>query len=287
MNKDKDLFHTNSKRLRRIISTTPDKNKTKTLVPTILFIFSVFFFGFLQQTNTADATTTSLDQAIEQFQKNIQSSIAKEIQSYGNVTNGNSCSNSISIQTQTNDNGQTSSTTKNTCNNNSIFSITSNSPLVNKNLSGAIVSTEYDLQTGKIINSLFGNWSLKTNNDSQIDFKTTFTKQPLSLSSNKPESSLSTNQPSVGNNKTEYTLSNFRITTVSEQNSDITFRGTMDVIEKNLSAGIDSISTTNTFEDTNASVSILDGRILVINFDKQSSLFNEFRDIPLVGVVIE
>ena len=287
MNKDKDLFHTNSKRLRRIISTTPDKNKTKTLVPTILFIFSVFFFGFLQQTNTADATTTSLDQAIEQFQKNLQSSIAKEIQSYGNVTNGNSCSNSISIQTQTNDNGQTSSTTKNTCNNNSIFSITSNNPLVNKNLSGAIVSTEYDLQTGKIINSLFGNWSLKTNNDSQIDFKTTFTKQPLSLSSNKPESSLSTNQPSVGNNKTEYTLSNFRVTTVTEQNSDITFRGTMDVIEKNLSAGIDSISTTNTFEDTNASVSILDGRILVINFDKQSSLFNEFRDIPLVGVVIE
>ena len=287
MNKDKDLFHTNSKRLRRMLSTTPDKNKTKTLVPTILFIFSVFFFGFLQQTNTADATTTSLDQAIQQFQKNLQSSIAKEIQSYGNITNGNSCSNSISIQTQTNDNGQTSSTTKNTCNNNSIFSITSNSPLVNKNLSGAIVSTEYDLQTGKIINSLFGNWSLKTNNDSQIDFKTTFTKQPLSLSSNKPESSLSTNQPSVGNNKTEYTLSNFRITTVSEQNSDITFRGTMDVIEKNLSAGIDSISTTNTFEDTNASVSILDGRILVINFDKQSSLFNEFRDIPLVGVVIE
>ena len=60
----------------------------------------------------------------------------------------------------------------------------------------------------------------------------------------------------------------------------------MDVIEKNLSAGINGTSTTNTYRDTNASVSILDGRILVINFDKQSSLFNEFRHIPLVGVVM-
>ncbi|MDF0682381.1 MAG: hypothetical protein P0116_15600 [Candidatus Nitrosocosmicus sp.] len=176
MKKEKDLFHTNSKRLHRIISTL-DTNKAKTLAPTILFVSSVFFFSFLQQTNTAEATTTSLDQAIQQFQKNLQSSITKEIQSIGNNTGGNNCSNSISIQTQTNDNGQTSSTTKNTCNNSSIFSIASNNPLINKNLSGAIVSTEYDLQTGKIINSLFGNWSLKPNNDSQIDFKTTFTKQ--------------------------------------------------------------------------------------------------------------
>ena len=61
----------------------------------------------------------------------------------------------------------------------------------------------------------------------------------------------------------------------------------MDVIEKNLSSGINGTTTTNTFKDTDASISILDGRILVINFDKQSSLFNEFRDIPLVGLVIK
>ena len=179
----------------------------------MLFVSSVFFFGFLHSTSTADATP-SLDQSIQQFQKNLQSSITKEMQSIDNNTNNINCSNSISIQTQTNNNGQTSSTTKNTCNNKSIFSASSIIPFINKNLSGAIVSAEYDLQTGKIISSILGNWSLKTNNDSQIDFKTTFTKQPLNLSSNQTESSLAAKQPTAENNKTEYNLSNFRVTTV-------------------------------------------------------------------------
>ena len=178
-------------------------------------------------------------------------------------------------------------TTKNACNNTSILSTSSINPSVNKNLSGVIVSTEYDLQNGEIISSIFGNWSLRTNNGSQIDFKTTFTKQPFNLSSNQTESSLADKQPSVENNKTDYSLSNFRVTTVIQQNSDITYKGTMDVIEKNLYAGINSSTTTNTFKDADASISFLDGRILVINFDKQSSLFNEFRDIPLVGVIIK
>ena len=286
MTKDKTLFFANSKRLCTSRSTTLVQDKTKNLVPILLFISSVFFFSFLQTTSTADATP-SLDQSIQQFQKNLQSSITKEIQSIDNNTNDINCSNSISIQTQTNNNGQTSSTTKNTCNNKSIFSASSNSPFINKNLSGAIVSTEYDLQTGKIISSILGNWSLKTNNDSQIDFKSTFTKQPVNLSSNHTESSLAAKQPSGEINKTEYNLSNFRATTVVQQDSDITYRGTIDAIEKNLSSGNNSSTATNTFKDTDVSISILDGRILVINFDKQSSLFNEFRDIPLVGVIIK
>ena len=286
MTKDKKLFFTNSKRLCTIKSSTLNLEKTKNLVPILLFMSSVFFFSFLQNTSTANATP-SLDQSIQQFQKNLESSIAKQIQSIDNGTNDINCSNSISIQTQTNNNGQTSSTTKNTCNNKSIFSASSVNPIINQNLSGAIVSTEYDLQTGKIINSIFGNWSLGTNNDSQIDFNTAFTKQPLNLSSNQAGSSLDAKQPSVENNKTEYNLSNFRVTTVTQQNTDITYKGTMDAIEKNLSSGINSTTTTNTFKDTDASISILDGRTLVINFDKQSSLFNEFRDIPLVGVVIK
>jgi hypothetical protein len=241
--------------------------------------------SFLHNTGTADATP-SLDQTIQQFQQNLQSSITKQIQSIDNITNSNNCNNSISVQTQTNNNGQTTSTTKNTCNNNSFFSASSIIPFTNKNLSGAIVSTEYDLQTGTIINSLFGNWSLKTNNDSQVDFKTTFLEQPLNLSSTHPGLASSSNQTSAVQSKTEYKLSNFRVNTVTQQDSDITFKGIMDVIEKNLSAGINGTSTTNTYRDTNASVSILDGRILVINFDKQSSLFNEFRHIPLVGVVM-
>jgi hypothetical protein len=287
MTKDKKLFFANSKKkLFKISSLTLCQNKIKSSVPILLFVSSVFLFSFLHNTGTADATP-SLDQTIQQFQENLQSSITKQIQSIDNITNSNNCNNSISVQTQTNNNGQTTSTTKNTCNNNSIFSVSSIIPFTNNNLSGAIVSTEYDLQTGTIINSLFGNWSLKNNNDSQIDFRTTFLKQPLNLSSNRPDLALSSNPISSGQNKTEYNLSNFRVNTVTQQDSDITFKGTLDVIEKNLSSGINGTSTTNTFKDTDASVTILDGRILVINFDKQSSLFDEFRDIPLVGVVIK
>ena len=167
------------------------------------YLYLQFFsLGFLQRSNTADATP-SLYQSIQHFQKNLQSSITKEIQSIDNNTNDINCSNSISIQTQTNNNGQTSSTTKNTCNNKSIFSASSTSPFINKNLSGAIVSTSTTSQTGKIISSILGNWSLKTNNNSQIDFKTTFTKQPVNLSSNQTESSLAAKQPSGENNKTD------------------------------------------------------------------------------------
>ena len=224
MTKDKISFFANSKRHCKSRSSTPDQENTKTLVSILLFISSVFFFSFLQNTNIADATP-SLDQSIQQFQKNLQSAINKEIESIDNTTNNINCSNSISIQTQTNNNGQTSSTTKNTCNNKSIFSTSSIDAFVDKNLSGAIVSTEYDLQTGKIISSIFGNWSLKTNNDSQIDFKTTFTKQPLNLSSNPTKSSLAVKRPSVENTQTEYNLSNFRVTNVVQQNSDITYKG--------------------------------------------------------------
>ena len=202
MIKVKISFFANSLRLCTGRSLTPGQKNIRILVPILLFISSVFFFGLLHGTSTADATPT-LDQSIQQFQKNLQSSITKEIQSIANNTNNINCSNSISIQTQTNNNGQTSSTTKNDCNNKSIISSSSMNPFINKNLSGAIVSTEYDLQTGKIISSIFGNWSVKTNSDNQIDFKTTFTKQPVNLPSSQTESSSASKQSDVENNKTD------------------------------------------------------------------------------------
>ena len=107
MTKDKISFFANSSRLCTGRSLTPDQKNIRILVPILLFISSFFFFGFLHSTSTADATPT-LDQSIQQFQKNLQSSITKEIQSIANNTNNINCSNSISIQTQTNNNGQTS-----------------------------------------------------------------------------------------------------------------------------------------------------------------------------------
>src|ERR1044072_6928329 len=179
MTKDKKLFSAIIKKnLCQCDSSTLTPGIKKNSVPILLFVSTVLLFSFLHNTGTANATPF-LDETIQQFQDNLQSSITKQIQSIDNLTNSNICSNSISIQTQTNNTGQISSTTKNTCNNNSILSASSTVPFNDNNLSGTIVSTEYNLQTGKIINSLFGNWSLKTNNDTHIDFKTRFLEQPL------------------------------------------------------------------------------------------------------------
>jgi len=101
MTKDKNLFFANSKKkLYRRSSLTIAKTRIKNLVPILLFASSVFLLSYLQNTGTVVATTIpSLDQSIEQLQKNLQSSINKEIQSIDNITSNINCINDVSIQT--------------------------------------------------------------------------------------------------------------------------------------------------------------------------------------------
>lgn len=153
---------------------------SKSTVFTILmFTFTMFLFFTSITTNTqtfnnADASTT-LGQSIDQFQNNLQASINNEIQSIlhnNNISSNCDGNNNFSIQSQTNNDGKTSSTVLNSCNNLNFFnSFSSVSDLVNK--SGKIVSSEYDLQAGVIINSLFGNWSLTTT-DNDKNFRSYF-----------------------------------------------------------------------------------------------------------------
>ena len=42
---------------------------------------------------------------------------------------------------------------------------------------------------------------------------------------------------------------------------------------------------TKIYKKTSVSISIMDNSVLFINFDKNSNLFDEFKDIPLVGLV--
>jgi len=99
---------------------------------------------------------------------------------------------------------------------------------------------------------------------------------------NQPQSTIGNQQDS---NLTSYDLSNFRVTTINQQNNDTTYHGKIDVVREVQSLDTDRPDETNTFKDINTSVSILGNRILVINFDNQTKLLNEFSDIPLVGIV--
>ncbi len=99
---------------------------------------------------------------------------------------------------------------------------------------------------------------------------------------NQTQSTIGSQQDS---NLTSYDLSNFRVNTINQQNNDTTYHGKMDVVREVQSLDTDRPDETNTFKDINTSVSILGNRILVINFENQTKLLNEFTDIPLVGIV--
>ena len=302
----------------------PNIDTTKIFVSGLLLISSLFIFGSIQNIDQANAQP-SLGQTIQQFQNNLQSNINKEIQSNLNQglkssTNNNNCNGSNNVvQSQTSTNGKTTSSTQSSCNGSVSFSSSSN----NLNLKGLIASSEYDKQTGAIINTLYGNWSLTTPNNGITDFKALFTKQPVYLGLTNNAQSGTNNQAAITNNPTSttnninlsssttsinsnaqrdlttpqppqqqqssnvttYNLSNFRANTLQQQNQDITYVGIIDAVKTVRSNDPTQQDQTNDFKDVGVAISILNGRTLVINFDNQSPLYNDFQNIPLVGIV--
>jgi hypothetical protein len=295
----------------------------------LFLILSLFLFGSIQNMDQANAQP-SLGQNIQEFQNNLQSNINKQVHSginqglkSSNNNNNINCngSNNFSIQSQTTTNGKTTSSSQSNCGG----SVQVNPPSNNLNLKGIITSSEYDKQTGAIINILYGNWSLKTSDKGITDFNSLFTKQPVylglanivqsatnnqSATTNNPTSTtnninlsssiastnsnakkdLTTPQPpqqqqQQSSNVTTYYLSNFKANTLQQQNQDITYVGLIDVVKTVRSNDPTQQDQTNDFKDVGVAISILNGRTLVINFLNQSPLYNEFSDIPLVGIV--
>ena len=257
---------------------TSNLDTTKVFFSGLLLISSLFIFGSIQNMDQANAQP-SLGQTIQQFQNNLQSNINKQLQSNLNKglqssNNYNNCngSNNFATQSQTSVNGKTTSTTQSSCNGSVSFSSSSN----NLNLKGIIASSEYDKQTGAIINTLYGNWSLTTPDNGITDFNALFTKQPAYFGLKNNASS----------NITTYNLSNFRANSLQQQNQDITYVGIIDVVKTVHSNDPSQPDETNDFKDVGIAISILNGRTLVINFYNQSPLFNDFMDIPLVGIAV-
>jgi len=223
---------------------------------------------------------------------------------------GDNCSSNFSIQTQSNNNGKTGTATKNTCNDESPLS--SSSDILSDNshnltLVGTIVSSEYDQKDGVIVNSVFGNWSLTTKNGYPIDFKSSFTLQPILYGYNNVSSPKTFNDDvvlsGVSNNTTVsaaapqlyrtqkqysnttlFSLSNFNVYSVQQQNSDNAYSGYIDVVQDVHSNDLKK-DQTKIYKRTGVSISIMDYNVLFINFDKNSHLFDEFKNIPLVGLV--
>jgi hypothetical protein len=281
-------------------------NKTKIFLLILFLASSLSISTSIYNFESANAAP-SLGQTIQQFQNNLQSNINNQIQSTlnksFNSTNNGNCSNGNNIvsQSQTNNNGQIS-TTQTSCGTSNSFNPSSSSV----NLKGIIASSEYNTNTGVIVNSLFGNWSLTTNENGINDFKSSFIKQPvfyntvnniISIPTTNTLATTSSNAISTDNQTgptapdqqnstiTSYNLSNFRANSINQQNIETTYQGKIDVVKETKSLNGNIPDQTNIFKDVDVSISILNGSNLIINFDKQSILFNEFENIPLIGIV--
>ncbi|MGD9533490.1 MAG: hypothetical protein AB7V56_06960 [Candidatus Nitrosocosmicus sp.] len=262
------------------------------IVFSMFLLLSFLSFPGIQNSKYANASL-SIGQSIQQFQQNLQSSIDKEFQSIFDTSEniGNNCdinnNNSISIQSQAgNYYGNATSAIWNMCGNSNLFGFPSFIS-ENVNLDGRITSSEYNINNGTIVNSIFGNWSLTVTDNGSIDFNATFAKQPVYYNKSLSNFSLSENntESSSVDNYTKYHLSNFTVNYIQKQNNDTAYSGNVDVVKDIIPKdGVNPVKS-NTLKNVKVSVSVFDDRVVVIQFDKHSELFNEFRNIPLVGIV--
>ena len=72
---------------------------------------------------------------------------------------------------------------------------------------------------------------------------------------------------------------------VQQQNEDVTYSGKIDVVQEIKSNNATISDETNNFKGVGVSISVIDNRVLFINFDSQTPLSNEFVNIPIVGLV--
>ncbi len=236
----------------------------------------------------------------DDFMKQTQENIQSTIENSENSNNNNNCENNISIQSQTNENGKTTSTTRSTCDGEATSNTSTNNvgsgETSSGNLNGTIVSSEFDQENGSIVYSIYGNWSLVTKDDGSKSFNASFTKQPVFSNSSETiitanetadETATETNTSSIdrSTNTTSYELSNFIGSSVQQQNEDVTYSGKIDVVEEIRSNNATVSDETNTYKGIGVSISLIDNRVLFINFDSQSAVSKEFTNAPLVGLI--
>ncbi|MBA3749920.1 MAG: hypothetical protein H0X03_03340 [Nitrosopumilus sp.] len=267
-----------------------NKFETKKIL-LIVFMLPILFISVNNQNFSSANATTSFNDFVEQTQSNSQTN-----------SNNSNCDNNVSIQTQTNTNGKTVTTSKNSCGDNTSVSTSSSG---NPDLNGTIVSAEYDQKDRVIVNSIFGNWSLTAKDDNSKGFESSFIVQPISymesnistlkttnigvITPSNSQDSSSTSQlnqttKQQDSNITSYILSNFIVNSVQQQNTDKTFVGKIDVVQDIKSSNLNSPDETNNYNGTDVSIHIIGDRVF-INFGTQTPLFDEFKNIPLVGLI--
>ena len=229
----------------------------------------------------------NLDDFMQQTQDNIQSTIENS----ENSNTNNNCDNNISIQSQTNENGKTTSTTRSTCDGETSSSTIGSGGPANRDLNGTIVSAEYNQETGNIVNSIYGNWSLTTQDNGSKNFSASFVKQAVYLNSSESYDTTNGSEATNGTlsnnrvaNTTTYDLSNFVGNSVQQQNNDVTYSGKIDVVKETSSKNATISDETNNYNGIGVSLTLIDNRVLFINFDTQSPLSKEFVNSPLVGL---
>ncbi|MGE3398422.1 MAG: hypothetical protein AB7I49_04035 [Candidatus Nitrosocosmicus sp.] len=272
-----------------------------------LFITAMTISSFDKTVNYASASDfldLNLDQNIEQFQSNLQQTIMEQVQSSinnskfdKNYCEGNNVVN-MAIQSQTNWNGQSSSIMQNYCSN--LDSI--RFPDKDFSLTGLISTSEYDTNLEYMLNTILGNWSLTNNPQESLNFKSFFIKSPAFYKLSGPlmknvTQSLDSSPASQGlqnmtledrkqqSNAFSYNISEFTANSISLIDSHKIFQGKVNVTKQTVSNQSGEAIFTNTFNNVPISLAIFDNKTLIINFDKDSDLFNDFTNISLVGAV--
>lgn len=267
------------------------------------FIFLILPILMISTTLAFNIGPVNAQLNLDDFMKQTQDNIQSTIESSNNNNNNNDCNNNISIQSQTNENGKTTSTTKNTCDDGTTTTTSTNninSGSGKANLNGTITGSEYNQDTGVIINTMFGNWSLITKDNGSKDFNASFIEEPVYYNlatSNDSGNNTSTvndntgvsiqlaDNPNVIGNTTSYFLSNFVGNSVQQQNEDVTYSGKIDVIQEIKSNNSTISDETNNFKGVGVSISVIDNNVLFVNFDSQTPLSKEFVNMPIVGLV--
>ena len=85
-------------------------------------------------------------------------------------------------------------------------------------------------------------------------------------------------------NTTSYDLSNFVGNSVQQQNNDVTYSGKIDVVKEISSNNATISDETNNYNGIGVSLTLIDNRVLFINFDTQSPLSKDFVNAPIVGL---
>lgn len=296
---NKDFNYSVIKKQRGIGNTLPSKVTRVVAIITITMIFtlSATYVTFLASYQTAQAQTASTNSQLSNIINGNLNSNENNILAQNITNNANNIITSI-IGKSGSLGGFRVNATQNQFGavNNITTSIIGNTMtnVPKMTLSGKIASAQFNLQTGSVEATLFGNWSLNAGSFSNTNLTADFVLRNTSNSNN--SNGAATNNNSISGQIQEFHINGLKIDSFQQTNGNNdsiqSLRGTT-----NLTAtGGSQADQTKLVEGIPISITIIQNKMIIINFDSsgqtgnQNSLMNAallhiFDRLPIIGIV--